>query len=488
MPPTLALLLWLVLLLALLRFDPAKEPGTSWALWLPATWMFFVATRLPSQWLGGYGGVVVAQALEEGNPLDRASFSLLILLATVILVTRSFNWGGFFARNVLLLAFLSFALISVCWSDFPFVAFKRWFRDLGNYLVILVVLSDPQPREAIRTLLRRLGYLLIPLSVLLIKYFPELARHYDTWTGLPSVDGATTSKNMLGVVCLICGLFFVWDTVTRWSDRKESRTKRIILVNLVFLAMTLWTLNLADSATSRVCLVLGCLVIWAAHSQWGQRHDSVIKVFFPACFCLYLLLAFGFDLNGEMARHVGRNPNLTDRTIIWESVLSIDTNPLVGTGYESFWLGPRLERVWRVAGHVNEAHNGYLEVYLNLGLVGLALLTGFLITSYRYICRMLQSGSILASFSVALWTIILFYNMTEAAFKSQFIWLIFLLTAIAVPERVDELVRRAGTVSKLKTDGERHPWKRRASGGNHPPPHYRGRNVSSKTAFFICER
>ena len=32
MPPTLALLLWLVLLLALLRFDPAKDPGTSLAL------------------------------------------------------------------------------------------------------------------------------------------------------------------------------------------------------------------------------------------------------------------------------------------------------------------------------------------------------------------------------------------------------------------------------------------------------------------------
>ena len=443
MPPTVALLLWLVLLLALLRFDPAKEPGTSWALWLPAIWIFFVATRLPSQWLGGQGSVVAAQALEEGNPLDRTIFSLLILLGTVILVTRSFNWGGFFTRNLFLMAFLSFALVSVCWSDFPFVALKRWFRDLGNYLMILVALSDPQPLEAIRTLLRRLGYLLIPLSVLLIKYFPELGRHYDSWTGIASVDGATTSKNMLGVVCLICGLFFVWDTVTRWSDRKELRTKRIILVNFVFLAMTLWTLNLADSATSRVCLALGCLVIWAARSRWGRRRDSLMKVFLPACFCLYLLLAFGFDFNGEIASHLGRNPTLTDRTIIWKSVLSVNTNPLVGTGYESFWLGSRLEMVWQAAGHVNEAHNGYLEVYLNLGLIGLALLIAFVITSYRHICQMLTGGSILASFSLALWTILLFYNMTEAAFKSQLMWLVFLLIAITVPDRVGNLARSA---------------------------------------------
>lgn len=447
MPPTLALLLWLLFLLALLRFDPAKETGTSWTLWVPAIWMFFVATRLPSQWLGGRGGVVQAQALEEGNPLDRTIFFLLILLATAILVTRSFNWSGFFRRNLFLLAFLSFAFVSVCWSDFPFVALKRWLRDLGNYLVILVVLSDPQPLEATRTLLRRLSYLLIPLSVLLIKYFSELGRHYDAWTGVPSVDGATTSKNMLGVACLICGLFFVWDTLTRWSDRKESRTKRIILVNFVFLAMTLWLLNLADSATSRVCLVLGCVVIWAARSRWGWRRRSLIKVLLPACFCLYLLLALGFDLNGKMASQVGRDPTLTDRTMIWKAVLSINTNPLVGTGYESFWLGSRLESVWRVTTHVNEAHNGYLEVYLNLGLIGLALLIGFVITSYWRICRMFSSHSTLASFSLALWTIMLFYNMTEAAFKSQLMWLVFLLIAIAVPERVENLARNA-TVSE----------------------------------------
>ena len=75
----------------------------------------------------------VAQALEEGNPVDSAISSALILLAIGILMSRSFKWGSFFSRNIALVAFLSFALLSVCWSDFPFITFKRWFRDLGNY-------------------------------------------------------------------------------------------------------------------------------------------------------------------------------------------------------------------------------------------------------------------------------------------------------------------------------------------------------------------
>ena len=207
MPPSLALFLWLILLLALLRLDPSKQRKTSLALWVPVAWMFTVGSRLPSQWLGGGIGSA-AENLEEGNPLDRSIYFVLILLAVGILMSRSFQWGVFFKRNLALMSLLSFALLSVCWSDFPFVAFKRWFRDLGNYLMILVVLSDPLPLEAVRTLLRRLCYLLVPLSILLIKYYSYLAIHYSYWTGEKEYVGVTTSKNMLGVMCLISGLFF----------------------------------------------------------------------------------------------------------------------------------------------------------------------------------------------------------------------------------------------------------------------------------------
>src|SRR5258708_36778087 len=110
MPPTLALVLWLVLLMALLRFDPAKDPGTSTALWMPLTWMFVVATRLPSQWLQG-NFELAAGSLEEGNPLDRAVLTVLMVLALVILLLRKFNWVGFFGSNLALIAFVFFGLV-----------------------------------------------------------------------------------------------------------------------------------------------------------------------------------------------------------------------------------------------------------------------------------------------------------------------------------------------------------------------------------------
>ena len=432
MPPTLALILWFVLLLALLRFDPAKEPGTSFALWVPVLWIFISGSRLPSQWLGT-DVESQAQAFEEGNPLDRAIYFLLILLAMAILMRRGFNWVDFCRRNFTLVLLLMFALVSVVWSDFPFISFKRWFRDLGNYLVVLVIVSDPSPLEAVGVVLRRLCYLLLPLSILLIKYYNYLAVHYSPWTGLQEYVGASTSKNMLGVVCLVGGLFLFWDTLRRWSGRKERGTKWIIRLNLAFIGMTLWLLSLSHSATSQVCLVIGCLVIAAVHSGWGRRHSTFVKFMSPASFCLYLILAYGFDINGQLAQGVGRDATLTGRSEIWKAVLRIHTNPLIGTGYESFWLGPRLARVWETAGAVNEAHNGYLEVYLNLGLIGDFLVFLFLIASYRIICKKLSPDFGLGSLALGMWTVMLFYNMTEsAAFNGQILWVSFVLIMINV--------------------------------------------------------
>ena len=173
----------------------------------------------------------------------------------------------------------------------------------------------------------------------------------------------------------------------------------------------------------------------------GQSHPSFFRVLIPATFCVYLILAFGFDINGDLAGAVGRDPTLTDRTAIWKIVLNMHTNPLVGTGYESFWLGPRLQTIWQTFGPINESHNGYLEVYLNLGLIGVVLLVGLLITSYRNICRQFTSSSELVSLNISVWVIVLFYNMTEAAFKSGVMWVIFLLVAIVVPDRAPDRAR-----------------------------------------------
>jgi exopolysaccharide production protein ExoQ len=468
MPPNVALLLWFVVLVALFCFDPAKEPKVSAALWVPLISMFFLGARSLDSWLTGNiaaGGAAVAQTLEEGDPVNRTLSLVLLFLAVGILVSRSFRWGDFFARNRALTAYLLFTLVSVVWSAYPSPAFRKWFRDLGNYLMILVVLSDPYPLEAIKTLLRRLGYLLIPLSVLLIKYFPYMGKNYDAWTGAPEYVGATLSKNMLGILCLVCGIYFFWDTVVRWPDRKNKRQRWVILVNAGLLYWTWWLLITCDSATSGTCLIIACLVILAAHSKVVQRRPAMLLVAVPVIFLTYVLLFFGLGLGGAFAAAVGRNPTLTGRTEIWQIVLKQHTNPLLGTGYESFWMGDRLERIWE-SDHqlINESHNGYLEVYVNLGYCGLLLLFLFVVAAYRNICKSFKPFSSIASFALAISTAFLFHNCTEADFRNGLMWITFALGALTVSTVAHRDLRDTATISDSERSEELPFW----FGGNEP--------------------
>jgi len=436
MPPYLALFLWLVILVGLFWFDPAKEPKVSAALWVPLTFLFFMASRQPTQWLSGQviagDEATMNSALEDGSPLNRTVLLALFVLGIAILVSRSFRWGNFFRRNWILTAYLLFALLSVLWSDFPLAAFRKWFRDLGNYVMVLVVISESLPMEALSTLLRRVGYLLIPLSVMMIKYFPDLARQFDPWTGQGSSCGATTSKNMLGILCLICGIYFFWDIVVRWPHRKDKRQKRVIYVDVVLTYLTWWLLITCNSATSMTCLTIACLVILAAHTKVIQRHPIMFSAAIPVIILTYMLLFFGMGMSDTFAGAVGRT-SLSGRPEIWQLVLSQHSNPLLGTGYESFWMGPRLQRIWSAGwGGLNEAHNGYLEVYLNLGYIGLLLLLLFMAAVYRNIYKKLKPFSSTGSFALAIWTAFAFHNSTEADFRTGLMWLVFVLAALAV--------------------------------------------------------
>jgi O-antigen ligase len=137
-----------------------------------------------------------------------------------------------------------------------------------------------------------------------------------------------------------------------------------------------------------------------------------------------------------LIKAVGRDPTLTGRTEIWKEVLEVENNPIVGAGYESFWLSGPLDdpskgRWW----HVNEAHNGYLEVYLNLGAVGVILLVAIIINGYGSVLRLLKSDTEAGSIRLGFWTIGLVYSVSEAGFRLLGLaWICFLLGATSIPD------------------------------------------------------
>ena len=121
--------------------------------------------------------------------------------------------------------------------------------------------------------------------------------------------------------------------------------------------------------------------------------------------------------------------------MLWTELLKLDTNPILGTGFESFWLGKRPEQLEGIFYYIpNEAHNGYLETYLTLGLIGVLLLLGLFIATFRKIRLELFRNFEWGRYRLGFLAAVILYNWTEAAFKTLSpIWFAFYLIAMDYP-------------------------------------------------------
>src|SRR5712691_5109030 len=210
-PPIVAALLTVAFIVFLFRRDIRENPDVSGALWLPLIWLVISCSIALSQWLNIFGlPVAGAPSVEEGSPLDAWFFFVLIAAGFYVLNKRQVRLSEIVRNNGWLIAFLLYCFISIAWSDFPFVAFKRWTKILGHPIMALIVLTEPDPEEAVKRLMKRCAYVVVPVSILFIKYYPELGRGFDQWSGGAVNTGITTNKNTLGGDCLILGFFFFW--------------------------------------------------------------------------------------------------------------------------------------------------------------------------------------------------------------------------------------------------------------------------------------
>lgn len=462
MSPSLAALVYSLLIAGLFWLDRDPKVRTSVALWIPAVWFGLALSRPVREWLQ-WPSLGSPEEYADGSPIDRLVYTSLMVLALVVLVSRQRAVGKFLNANILILSFFLFCAVSLLWSDFPTVAFKRWFKAFGDLIMVLVVLTDREPAAALKRLLNRTAYVLIPLSVLFIKYYPELGRGYGFWEGEISFNGAATNKNALGSLCLLVGLGFAWRFLATYKDREvEGRTRRLIAYGMT-LCMALWLLWKANSMTSLGCFLLGIGLLLVASSRLGARMPSVMHVFAATVLSACVAILF-LGIGSSALSAMGRNATLTDRTQVWALVLSLVRNPLFGTGFESFWLGPRLEKMWSVYHwRPTEAHNGYLEIYLNLGWLGIAFLMVIIAQGYRTVFKAWRNNTCAGSLGLAYFLVGLVFNFTEAAFFKMTapVWLFFLLAIINFPRVVEHDTRGdfrsdqigiGGNVKLLKAD------------------------------------
>ena len=329
------------------------------------------------------------------------------------------------------------------------MAFKRWIKILGLPIMALVVLTDPNPKAATRALMKRSTYVMVLLSVLFIKYFPQYGRMFDPWTGIAMNTGVANSKNELGALCMLFGVFFFWNLLQGFKIKRRKARRDELILSLVFLGLILWLLKLSSSATSLMCSVIGIGTIWLL----GWRLINKRSIGFYVVVGILALVAAEpvFGVYGGMLNLLGRDATLSDRTAVWHDALQLQPNPILGAGFDSFWLGKRLDKIWeKWWWHPNESHNGYIETYLSLGWVGVVLLVGMIIGTFQKISRALLTNFEFARLRLGFLFVIVVHNFTEAGFKGvDPVLTVFYLIAIDYPIIRESRARGfSGTVHK----------------------------------------
>ena len=412
--------------------DRDKSVRTSKALWLPVIYIWIVGSRPVSVWLDitpAWG----ADVQFDGSPVDRIFFAALLIAAICVLVHRGRRAVTFLNANWPILVYFLYCLASVCWSEYPGVGLKRWIKAIGDVVMILVVLTDEQPVAALRRLFSRAGFILIPASLLFIKYYPQYGRGYDAWSGSPSNYGVTTNKNVLGVITFVLLLGATWRVIALLrSDENPTKRRRHLLAQGALLALGIYLLAFADSDTSSVSFALGAAILLATSMRFFRRNPASVHVLALA---VLAIMCWAMLLGGtaSIAHALGRKSNLTGRTEIWAAVIPLAPNPLVGAGFESFWLSPQVKaRLWEIFPNLplNEAHNGYIEVYLELGWVGVGLIALILVGGYRRSVKAFRREPMIGGLLIAYVISATVYSIAEAGFRMMDPSWIFLLLAV----------------------------------------------------------
>ncbi len=352
-------------------------------------------------------------------------FSLGFVMAVVFTTPMKFLHTLW--RSPLVWILLFWAAFSFFWSEAPDLTLRR---TLGVAIMAVYAMAL-RVRFADREFLNLLGWtflIALGVSLVLVLGAPHWAvmeyPHEGAW------NGAFLHKNVLGRIAALALLIFAF---LCWTDQRPD-----LWIGALGLAVVcLWKSQSASSLVVVVVLsTLGLGLRELPRRRLWKGNTVFVLALGLATAAFYALL--NFDLILQVLR---RDVTLTGRTPLWAALIPLLRDKLwTGYGFRAFWLGwegPSAE-VYRVLTWLPEhAHNGFLDLWLELGLVGMMLGAGLLLSPLVFHWRTATQGRPLALFWVLLGLFILFYNLPESYFMrpNSILWLLAVAAATAPPHQ-----------------------------------------------------
>jgi O-antigen ligase len=332
-------------------------------------------------------------------------------------------------------AFLLLAVGSTIWSEHPGLTLRRSMH-LGINATSLVLIGLTFRHES-ENLLKRLFYIFGAITL------ANAAALISPSTSFSPIGfmGIHNNKNDAGGF-LFCAIpLFMMGILDRTISNRRWLAIMLFVVGVGLLALT-------ESKTAWVCILVVIPMAIAIRSaikskRFGRGVLPLVYALF-ALAVLFVVLDFGI---ASILDRIFGEATLTGRSDIWKFALTkFDSSPVNGIGYGALWqTGYDIGRylfLYKVT-TVNEAHNGYIDILAQLGLLGLISLAYFLVVVFYRVCRVIrdyedQSRIGIPTYALFLMIGIMIYNITESLFFGPGLsqWVLLVLVSSCVMGRM----------------------------------------------------
>jgi exopolysaccharide production protein ExoQ len=304
-----------------------------------------------------------------------------------------------------LLAVVAFAFLSVFWSQDPALSLRRSTALALSLIFGVYFASRFSQTVQLRLLAWALGFCIVASL-----FFEVLGLNPSQ--GFPGWYGVFDIKNELGQAMVLSAMVFgFWKKV---EPKYGAVATTGVVASVILLALSL--------AMTEV-VVFAVLIVLVPYLRWALRMNMRGLVWGVS----FLLVAGALSIFyaathlEEVTGLLGKDPAMTGRLPLWivAGVMALQ-RPWFGYGFNAFWLPDQTytPRIWHLLTWMPpQAHNGVLELWLELGLVGtvlfLAVFTFYLAKAAKFLRHHSEPT---AAWPIAFFIFLFLSNLTTAFF------------------------------------------------------------------------
>ncbi len=365
-------------------------------------------------------GSDIHQTVSEGTASNKIAWLLLAGMAGYFwLNTGNKELKRAHLHIFLLFAYLLLEIVSAFWSDVPAISLRRSMQQALLLFCVIAPFVMVVDRQQILDKVCWIFAAVIVINVLTLPLF-----------GVPDFGyrGIYSQKNSLGQI-VTTGFFFLV-----YASARHRGRLRWLFAALALLAIGLCAVS--HSKTSIGLMVVtplsaGLIVSLSRIQDPLARTIAVVMclTFAVAVVAASMLIPFGISDISELIFH---DTTFTGRTKIWAFAgYYINQAPFVGYGFGSFWgVGDATRALGEgfIAGLL-QAHNGYVDVVLEMGYVGLLLVTVLTIGLFLSILRLAGHDGLTGLLLLTCLLFVLLNNAMESSLFRSYVplWMVFLL-------------------------------------------------------------